>query len=159
MPFRNQFTRTDGSASGIPDVVNLPVDSGQAAFVKGRILSLNTGDGELEIHALGATVTGVYAVAQEGWDGTETDGPAVELNAVRVNRQTVFAAQMLDTGGGNVVVEDLSGVVIGDTYGMIVFGGNTYIDQDDTTDVIAEIVGIDDNLNVLFYKFIATAIA
>lgn len=158
MTFANQFARTDGSAGDVPDAVNRIVDSAQAAFLKGRVLQLGS-DSELELHPLGATVTGIYAVAQEGWDGSATDGPADELNAVRVNRQTVFAAQMLDTGGGNVIVTDLSAVNIGDQFGLIVFNGETYIDQDDVTNVVVEIEDIDDDLDILLYKFIASAIA
>jgi len=79
----------------------------------------------------------------------------------KADRNTAFVAKAWDTGA---VTEDLSAVVIGDQYGLIKSGTDFYVDLDDTTNVLVQIVKIDDdNTNsglgsVLWFKVIESAL-
>ena len=151
MPFFTQPGRIAGSGGPVPDVVELA--AGVITCNKGRVVT-NTA-GAAVLHALGATVTNIYGVTLEGAAAGVTDGPGTLLAIAKANKQTNFVSKCVDTGA---LTADLSGVTVGDQYGMLTVGGQDYIDLDDTTNVVAQITKIDDDLNVVWFVFLESTL-
>jgi hypothetical protein len=151
MPFFTQPGRTIGSGGDVPQVVN--ANAGSITCNKGRVVTLTAG--ATVLHALGAVVTNVYGVTLEGAAAGVTDGPGTLLPVAIADRNTEFVSKCVISGA---VTADLSTVVVGSQYGMITVSGQDYIDVDDTTNVIAQVTKIDDDLNVVWFLFLESAI-
>ena len=91
----------------------------------------------------------------EGAAAGVTDGPGELLAIAKADRNTNFVSKCVITGA---ITSDLSTAVVGSQYGMITVDSQDYIDLDDTSDVIAQCVKIDDDLNVMWFTFLESAI-
>ena len=151
MPFYTQPGRTLGSAGDVPNVVNL--DAGTITCNKGRVVTNTTGSAVL--HGLAATVTGVYGITLEGAASGVTDGPGTLLAIAVADRNTEYVSKVIVSGA---ITDDLSSMTVGDQYGMITVSSQDYIDFDDTTHHIAQITKIDDDLNVVWFLFLESAL-
>lgn len=152
MPFVMQPGRLKGSAGNVPDVAEL--DAGSITCLKGRVVTLTAGSAVL--HALGATVTNLYGVTLEGAAAGVGDGPDSDILVVaKFDRNTEFVSKIVISGA---VSADLSTVVVGSQYGMITVSSQDYIDIDDTTNVVAQVTKIDDDLNVVWFILLESAI-
>lgn len=154
MPFRLQPSKTDGSAGDVPDVVNIPVATGET-FRKGTVLQLTSGELE-EVAA--DTTTGLYAVSLEDAEDGSPDNPSDDLTAARINLQTAFYVAVYDSGAG-AVVTDLSTISVGDTGDAEVVNDVYYFDTASSASAVFEVVAIEDDLNLLLVKFIESTIA
>ena len=152
MPFYTQPGRTLGSGGDVPNVNNL--DAGSITCNKGRVVTNTSGSAVL--HGLVATVTGVYGITLEGAAAGVADGPDSSLIAIAVaDRNTEYVSKVIVSGA---ITADLSNLTVGDQYGMITVSSQDYIDYDDTSNVIAQITKIDDDLNVVWFLFLESAL-
>lgn len=161
MPFRMQPAQFPGG--GYPEGDELPPssDTGQN-YPPGTPLTFDTGaQNGLEEHAGGSTVTNIRGVSSDGVVAGVSTNPSGKVNFASSNRLNVFVAK-LTTGAGVVVTPDLDNVNA--QYGILKNSTlqNAWwsVDEDDTTDVVVEVIGIDLNLagGVVFFKFIESAI-
>ena len=126
--------------------------SGAGTFGKGIVVKMTTSVAVQ--HPLVTDVTNMYGVSLEGVAAGVGDGPDSDICCVaRINDDTEFVAQCVTAG---VVETDLSGVAIGDSYGLLLVSGYDYVDLDDTGTPAVVITKIDDVLNVVWFKFLAS---
>ncbi len=152
MAFVMQPGKVKGSGGKVPDVVEM--DAGSITCTKGRVITLTSGSAVL--HALGGTVTNMYGVSLEGAAAGVGDGPDSDILVVaRFDRNVEFVSKVVVSGA---VTADLSSLTVGDQYGMITVSSQDYIDFDDTAQVVATITKIDDDLNVVWFALIESAI-
>jgi hypothetical protein len=141
-------------AGEVPNVMNLVPDAA-ATFSKGHIVRKKSGASTAEKHPLGATVTGIYGVALEDVVAGNPDGVAPECAIAKADRNTVFIGQVTASGA---ILTDLSSILIGVQYGLLEVAGTQYVDKDDVTHVVVQIVDTDENLNIAYFKFIESAL-
>ena len=140
-----------------PVVANDPIVAAQT-FKKGAPLTLNAG--AVQEHAGGSTVTGLYGFALFGaTSGAPSGGFGSTMGVSRATRTTVFSGEMLTGGAGGTKKTDLSAVTKDQRYGLIKSSaGDWYVDFDDTTDVMVEIVGKDPKNGIVLFKVIESAL-
>lgn len=151
MAIRFQVARLPAGKS--PNVQSYPIDSA-ASFTRGAVLALDA-QGEVTEHAGGATVTGILGVALQGTSAAGTPDFGDEIQVAIADRNQIFMGQLINAG----TIQTASDATIGDTYGVIEVSDEWYVDEADTTNVVVEIVDTDDDLNVVFFKFIESALA
>lgn len=152
MPFVMQPGRIKGSGGKVPDVVEM--DAGTITCLKGRVITLTSGLAVL--HGLASTVTDMYGVSLEGAAAGVGDGPDSDVLVVaRFDRNVEFVSKVVVSGA---VTADLSNLTVGDQYGFITVSSQDYVDFDDTAQVVCTITKIDDNLNVVWFALIESAI-
>ncbi len=133
--------------------LELPIEA-TAEFTIGAVLALNAG--EVEEHAGATTVTGILGVSGHGTEGAgDSESPSGECVVFKAHGGQVYLGQMIDTA---VVKTDLSGIVVGVEYGIIKVGGDWYVDFEDTTNVVLTIQKVDDNLDIVWFKFLDSAV-
>lgn len=151
MPIRIQPSRFDVSR-GVPPIRNRGIVAAQT-FTKGAPLALNAGS--VQEHAGGATVTGFYAIANEDVTAGASSGPESTLcNASECHPSQIFMGQL--DNGGSVATVDAANLDV--DYGLLETSGDWYVDELDVTNVVVQVVDIDTDLNVVFFKFLASAI-
>lgn len=149
-PIRMQPSRLPNGDA--PNVMNYPPGS-TTTFEKGAVVTLSSGD--VVEHGGGTTTTGIRGVSLEGvLDGTP-DNPGDEVAVAIADRSQVFMGQAIS---GTTVQTDLSGITIGDQYGIVASSGDWYVDVADTTNVVLEIVDLDDDIDVVFFKFLEASL-
>ncbi len=162
MTFRMQPSKLDGSAGLTPQSgPDLAVDSAEL-FPKGAVLTLNTTDTELEEAPLGATVTDIHSISLAGLESAGlVDDPSGLMVYARANLQTEFVAKVDNAGS---VVTDLaaSAIEIGVQFGLIKVGtgldAEWRVDELDVTDVLCVITKIDDDLDIVWFKFLSSTL-
>ena len=148
MPVRIQPSRFDHG--GVPTVRGLVPTTGQS-FYRGAPVTVTSG--EAVEHAGGATVTGLYGFAMQDVVSAVCDfGDEVQIAVA--NDATTFVGQMIASAA---VVTDLSSILVGAQYGLLEASNVWYVDYDDTSTVVVEIVDVDDNRNLVFFKVLASA--
>jgi hypothetical protein len=151
MGFKIQPSKV-GAGPAAPEVFPLTPESSQT-FEKGTPITVTAG--EAVEHALGATVTNIYGFSLEGVTSGVSDNPSGDVHVAKANRITEFVAQCITSGA---VATDLSGVAIGDQYGLLKSGTDFYVDLDDEVHVVVQITKIDDNLNVVWFAVLESAL-
>lgn len=122
---------------------------------RGAVVTYDTGNDELDEHAGGATVTGILGVTGHGCSSGESDDPS-GLVLVNKAKDQEFVGPMLESAA---IKTDLSDVSIGDQYGIIKHTDDIwYVDFDDTGDVVVQITKIDDDLDLVWFRFLESAI-
>ena len=150
MPFPMQPGKMKGSSGNVPEVVEM--DAGAGTFNKGIVIKMTAS--VAVVHPLVADVTNMYGVSLEGCASGVGDGPDSDIVCVaRINDDTEFVAECVTSGARTA---DLSGVAIGDSYGLLLVSGYDYVDLDDAANVHVVITKIDDVLNVVWFKFLAS---
>lgn len=152
MAFRFQPARMP--AGDAPNVMNYPPDSA-ATYEKGAVVTID-GDGEVDEHGGGATTTGVRGVALEGVTSGSPDNPGDEAAVAVADRNVIFAGQV--DNGGSVVTDIAGNITIGDQYGIVDVNGVWHVDLTDTSDVVLEVVDFDDDIDVVFFKFLEASL-
>lgn len=138
-----------------PDVQEITPGS-TATFLRGAPVALSSG--ELIEHAGATTVTGIVGVALHGCDTGVSDSPSGQVAVAKAAHGQVYIGQCISS---SAVVTDLAGasVAIGDQYGMLKHTTDEwFVDLDDTTNVVLEISRFDDNLDIVWFKFLDSAI-
>ena len=162
MTFRMQPSKLDGSAGLTPQSgPDLAVEAAEL-FPKGAVLTLNTTTTELEEHALGATVIDVHSVSLAGLESAGlVDDPSGLMVYARANLQTEFVAKV-DNAGSVVTDIAASAIEIGLEFGLIKVGAGLdaewRVDELDTTDVLCVITKIDDDLDIVWFKFLSSTL-
>ena len=142
----------------VPDTQEYTPESSQT-FIRGVVVDL-TG-GEIIIHPGGTTVTDIFGVALHGMASAGvSDSPSGLVAVAKADPDQTYLGQVVAGGvDEDVVLTDLSGIAVGDHYGFIInTAGEHLVDFSDTTNVVLEIEKIDDNLDIVWFKFLASAI-
>lgn len=128
-------------------------------YPRGTPVKWDTGSQELDAHALGATVTDILGVSVEGVTAGTAANPSGKVGFAYASRSNVFVAKLVDSTGA-VVTADTANINV--EYGLLKVGSGATswygVDEDDTTHVVVEVVDIDTERNVVFFKFIESAI-
>lgn len=136
------------------NVQNYP-PAAAADFVKGRVLGRD-GSGNLIVHPLGATVTGVLGVALEGTVAAgESSNPSGEVGVAKADRNQIFIGPASDDG---TPTTDLSGVDIGDQYELENINGVTHVNIAASTNELVQIIDKSQELGLLFFKFLESTL-
>ena len=152
MPFPMQPGKMKGSAGNVPEVIEM--DAGSATCNKGIVIKMTAS--VAVVHPLVTDVTNMYGVSLEGDAAGVGDGPDSDILLVaRINANTEFVAKCVTS---SVLETDLSGVAIGDNYGLILVSGYDYVDLSDQSNVAVVITKIDDELDVVWFNFLASTI-
>lgn len=129
-------------------------------YPAGTPLAWDTSSQELDEHGGGATVTGIIGVSLDGVVSGEADNPSGEVNYAAATRANMFCAQLVNGSG---VVQTVDAANIGVQYGILKVGTGSDqwwgVDEADTTDVVVEVEKIDTHRNLVFFKFLESAIA
>ncbi len=149
MSVRIQAAYVDGS-SGSPPVRNYTPTA--AAILRGAPVTLSSGS--VVEHGGGAVVTGILGINMQDVDaaGAPAIGDKTQIQIARDN--VVFLAAVTDAG---TVVTDLSSIEVGTDYGILK-STTWYVDIADESHVVLRIVKIFDDLNLVAFKFLASAI-
>ncbi len=146
-------------SSGPPEVKEFDIQA-SATFPHGAPMQRDTVESDIEEHAGGATVTGIIGVSEFG---VSSGVPAAKGSTgfgtrvlVAIAQQDIeFAGTMINAS----VVQTPNAANDGTQYGMIKDGGEWYVDEADTSDVVLTITGFDANRQIVFFKFLQSAIA
>lgn len=133
---------------------NLAAASGQT-FRKGRVLT-RVG-ATVQAHPLGSTVTNVYGVALSPAENGRAIGPDPRVVVARADRATEFIGQAYRESTSSIVELDKA-THLGNRYGVVVVDGESYIDIEETTNVLVEIVDIKEELNIAVFKFLESTL-
>lgn len=151
MAIRFQPAKYGGRTSG--QGAELPI-AAAAEFNRGAPVALS--GGEIIEFAGGATVTGIVGVALHGTEGAgDSTSPSGLATVAKAHPGQVFLGQCHASAA---VETDLSALEIGDTYGVIELAGEWLVDLDDESDVVLTIEKIDDDLDIVWFKFLDSAI-
>lgn len=157
MPFAMQAARFP-AGSGFPEATERAPGSDQT-YPRGTVVTFATGSQELDAHAGGATVTNIFGVTMEGCASGVADNPSGNVNVALANRSNTFIAK-LTNGSGVVQTPDAANLNL--VYGILQNGSGATqwwsVDESDTTDVVVEIIGIDTERDLVYFKFIESAI-
>jgi hypothetical protein len=110
------------------------------------------------VHPGTTTVIDILGIILHDIVAGVSDDPA-GLCVVAKAKNQEFIGQVVAGGVDvDVVLTDLSGISIGDQYGMIInTAGEWFVDFSDTTNVVLEIARIDDDLDIVWFKFLDSA--
>lgn len=157
MPMR--FQPAKFGQSEVPNVQEYP-GYNDPTFLRGAPVSYDVSNDGLIVHPGTTTVTDILGIALHGITAGVSESPS-GLVAVAKAKNQEFVGQVVAGGvSANVVLTDLSGISIGDQYGMIVGtdpAGVWYVDFSDTSNVVLEISRIDDDLDIVWFKFLDSA--
>ena len=146
-------------SSGAPEVSEFLIQAA-ATFTDGAPMQRDAVEGEIEEHAGGATVTGIIGVSMFGATvgvPTAKGGTAFGTKMlVAIAQQDIeFVGTMIN---GSTVQTPNTGND-GTDYGMVKVSNEWYVDEADESNVVLTITGFDANRQIVFFKFLASAIA
>jgi hypothetical protein len=128
-------------------------------YPRGTPVTWDTSSQELDVHALAATVTNILGVSNEGVTAGTADNPSGNVSFTYAARSNVFVAK-LTNNSGVVATADTANINV--EYGLVIVGSGATawwaVDESDTTHKVVEVIGIDTDRNVVFFKFIESAI-
>lgn len=156
MPFPMQPAQFP--AGGWPEGTDRPSAAAQT-FPYGTPLRAVAATGAVEEHPLAATVTNVLGISLEGaTDGAE-DNPSGTVNYAKANRTNVFAAKAVSDAGA---IQATPATLIGTVRGLQKVGANRAawfgVRTTDDANPIVIIVGVDTERDIVFFKFLESAI-
>lgn len=135
------------------------VPGSDQTYPKGTPVTWAAASQELDEHALGATVTNILGVSLDGCNGGEADDPSGKVSFAYASRSNVFIAKLTD-GSGNVQTPDEAN--IGVSYGLLKNGSGAdawfSVNESDTTNVVVTVTGIDEEREIVYFKFLESAI-
>lgn len=157
MPFRMQPARFP--LGGYPEGSERTPGSDQL-YPPGTPVTFDTGSQELDEHAGGATVTDVLGVSFSGCASTGVaDDPSGKVVYASAARGNIFVAK-LTNGAGTVQTPDEANLDV--SYGILKNGAGLdqwwSVDESDAVNVVVQVVGIDTERDLVFFKFIESAI-
>jgi hypothetical protein len=128
-------------------------------YPRGVPVTWDTSSQELDVHAGGATVTNVLGISLDGVASGTADNPSGKVNVALANRTNVFVAKLIN-GSGTVQTADEANVNV--AYGLLVVGSGATqwwgVDESDTSNVHVEVIDIDTERNLVYFKFIESVI-
>ena len=128
-------------------------------YPRGTVVTWDTGSQELDEHGGGSTVTDILGVTLEGTVSGTEDNPSGRVSLAYASRLNVFVAK-LTNGSGVVQTPDTANINV--AYGILRNGSGATqwwsVDESDTGDPVVEVIGIDTERDLVFFKFIESAI-
>lgn len=125
-------------------------------FLRGAVVTYVVASDDVDEHAGGGVVTLVLGIAAHDVTSGVSDDVSGEVLVFKALDQE-FAGSALT--GASAVATDLSGVSIGDVYGIIKHTDNEwYVDLGDIANPVLTITKIDDNLNIVWFRFLLSAV-
>lgn len=128
-------------------------------YPRGTPVTWDTSSQELDEHGLSGTVTNILGVSVEGVVAGAADNPSGKVGVALASRDNVFVAKLVNSSG-TVQTADTANINV--EYGLLEIGSGSdswfAVDEDDTSQVVIEVIGIDTERNVVFFKFIESAI-
>lgn len=125
--------------------------------LRGAPITYQVAGDDVTEHAGGGVVTLILGVAAHDVTVAGTSDDVSGNVIVHKASNQEFAGTCLTAG--SAVATDLSGVSIGDTYGFIKHSDNEwYVDLGDTGNVVLTITKIDDNINIVWFRFLVSAV-
>jgi hypothetical protein len=156
MPFRMQPARFPNG--GFPECDDRTPNATESWNV-GTPVTWDTVNSDLDAHALGATVTNILGVSLEGTTAGAPDNPSGKVGVALAGRSNVFTAK-LTNGTATPVTPAVSD--IGDELGIQKNGTGRdawySVDRSLTVNTHVEVIGIDTERDVVFFKFKESAI-
>ncbi len=145
-------------SGGFPEGSDRASGSDQT-YYRGTPVTWDTSSQELDEHALAATVTNILGVSAEGTVAGVEENPSGTVNFYYAARTTVFMAK-LTNNAGVVATADTANINV--EYGIVKTGSGTAavfsVDESDTTHKVLEVIGIDTYRNIVYFKFMESAI-
>lgn len=139
-------------AGEVAEVQAYPVATGET-FPIGAPVTLESGElNEIDVN----DVTNIIGIALQAASVAGTPDFGDEVEVAIANATTQFAAPCADSGA---FTTDLSGVTVGDQYGVLKVSGEWYVDLDDSSNVVFEVVKIYDDIDMVLVKFISSTLA
>lgn len=156
-----QAARVPGGRT--PSVISVAYTTGQT-FKKGALLAYVAAGTVSECGADPTLVAGVAldpAGSKPGFDAanspTVVTGRVQEVSMAVANRQTVFSGRFVTVAGGDPTVPTQT--LINEQYGVAKdANGLWYVDGDEVTTKSVEIVDIDADRKIVFFKFMEAAL-
>jgi hypothetical protein len=128
-------------------------------YPKGTPVTWDTSSQELDEHAGTTTVTNIAGVSLEGVASGVADNPSGKVNFAHAAHPQLFMAK-LTNGSGTVQTVDEANIDV--LYGILKngLGASQWwsVDEDDTTNVVVQVVDIDTERNVVIFMFIDSAV-
>lgn len=150
MSYQMHVTR---NANGGFPVCDDRVPGSDQTYPKGTVVTWATGSQELDAKATDPT-TDILGVSQEGVVAGVADNPSGKVSIALADRTNIFAAK-LTTSAGVVVTPDAANINV--VYALLQNGsGRTQwwsVNEDDSSGGVAEVVGIDTELDIVYFKF------
>ena len=145
-------------SGGFPEGYERDPGSDQT-YYRGTPVTWDTSSQELDEHALVTVVTNILGVSAEGVVAGVAENPSDMVNVYLATRTTIFMAKLTDSSG-DVVTADTANINV--PYGLLKTGSGTSavfsVDEDDTGTPVVEVIGIDTYRNIVYFKFMETAI-
>jgi hypothetical protein len=145
------------SAGSEPPEILHYTPEGSATLTLGEPVQRDANPELVEAHVGGATVTGILGTAL----GTVTAGAiphvGTKVQVAIANRKTLWLGQVYDVSASAVAtaaVDTHEGV----QFGMIEAGGNWYVDEEDTSNVVLRVVKVLTHINAVLFRWIGSAI-
>ena len=149
MPWPFQPSSKAGG-QGIPYVVGYPVASGET-FYNGAPVTIASGELE-EVDT--DDVIGIAGVALMGAKVAATPDWGDEVLIAISDDATIFNGAVSITG--SAVATDISDVEVGAQYGIVKISNTWYVDYSDTSTVVLEVLKVDLDNAIVFFKFLAS---
>lgn len=127
-------------------------------YPRGTIVTFDTSSQELDAKATDPT-TAILGVSLEGVAAGTADNPSDKVNVGLASRINVFCAKLTSSAGAVVTAaEDNVGV----TYALLKNGSGATqwwsVNEDDSSGGVAEVIDIDTERNLVFFKFTEASI-
>ncbi len=129
-----------------------------ATFPHGAPMQRDTVESDIEEHAGGGTVTGIVGISMFG---VAAGVPAAKGSTAYGTRVIVAIAdvdtEFVGTLINATVVQTPDAGNNGTSYGIVKVSGEWYVDEADTSDVVLTTTGFDAALQIVFFRFLASA--
>jgi hypothetical protein len=154
-----QRFQTARRASGPPEIAEFDIEA-TATFSAGAPVQRDATPNFIEEFAGGAVVVGIVGVALFGVEAGVPAGKGSTAFGTRVlieiaNHDQEFWGQL--TNGGSVVSP--SSADEGVEYGVLEVGGEWFVDQADTGDVVLTVTRAYPEIDTVLFKFLASAVS
>ena len=137
---------------GIPTVMSYVVASGETFYIGAPVTYL-AGLVELDTDdvtdIIGVALAGAAVAQTPDWPASTSAKVPVALN----EPDQMWSSQVHSAAA---ILTDLSNVTVGERYGVVKLTNHWYVDYDDTSVDVVEIMDKDDDLNIVFFKFLSS---
>jgi len=128
-------------------------------FSRGTPVTWDASAQTLDEHAGSTTVTNILGIAMSGVTTTAVDDPSGKVDVAFALHPTIFMAKLVGSTG---TIQTVATSNIGVLYGILKVSTlrNAWwgVDEDDTTNVVCEVIDIDVDRNLVYFRFIDSAV-
>lgn len=155
MSFKMQPARFPNG--GFPEALDRTPGSDQT-YPAGTVVTFDTGSQEVDGKATDPT-TAILGVSLEGVSAGVADNPSGLVGVVTAGRSNTFMARLTNGSGTIQTVDEAN---IGVTYALLKNGTGRAqwwsVNEADSTGGVAQVIAIDTELNVVYFKFTEASI-